>query len=64
MLRQLIRVERLPILRIGRRVLIPRQAIEALVAEVCGEARGTTGPIAWEESIATGEPSPARERRR
>ena len=64
MLRQMIRVERLPILRIGRRVLIPRQAVEALVAGACGEPRGTPGPIAWEQSAASGEPSPARERRR
>jgi hypothetical protein len=60
----MIRVERLPILRIGRRVLIPRQAIEALVAGVCGESGGTPGLMAWEERAATGEPAPARERRR
>ena len=37
MLRQMIRVEQLPILRIGRRVLIPRQAVESLVAGACGD---------------------------
>ena len=64
MLRQMIRVERLPILRIGRRVLIPRQAIEALVAGACGTSRDTTGPSTWEERAATAEPASARERRR
>ena len=35
MLRQMMRTGQLPILKIGRRVLIPRQAVEQLVAEAC-----------------------------
>jgi excisionase family DNA binding protein len=35
MLRQMLRTGQLPILKIGRRVLIPRQAVEQLVAEAC-----------------------------
>jgi excisionase family DNA binding protein len=34
-LRQMIRIGQLPILKIGRRVLIPRQALEALVSDAC-----------------------------
>ena len=39
MLRQMIREKQLPILRLGRRVLVPRQAVEALVAGVCEESQ-------------------------
>lgn len=35
MLRQMIRSGQLPILKIGRRVLIPRQGVEQLVAAAC-----------------------------
>lgn len=35
MLRQMMRTGQLPTLKIGRRVLIPRQAVEQLVAEAC-----------------------------
>jgi excisionase family DNA binding protein len=43
MLRQIIRAGRLPILKIGRRVLIPRQAVEQLVAEACIDREGSSG---------------------
>ena len=39
MLRQMIRDRQLPILRLGRRVLVPRQAVEELVAGVCDESQ-------------------------
>jgi excisionase family DNA binding protein len=42
MLRQMMRTGQLPILKIGRRVLIPRQAVEQLVAEACGGRSGNS----------------------
>jgi excisionase family DNA binding protein len=39
-LRQMMRVGQLPVLRIGRRVLIPRHAVVDLVAGVNGDAHG------------------------
>jgi excisionase family DNA binding protein len=41
MLRQMIRDRQLPILRLGRRVLVPRQAVEGLVAGVCEESQSS-----------------------
>lgn len=43
MLRQMMRTGQLPILKIGRRVLIPRQAVEQLVAEACIGRDGSAG---------------------
>ena len=43
MLRQMMRTGQLPILKIGRRVLIPRQAVEKLVAEACIGRDGSAG---------------------
>jgi excisionase family DNA binding protein len=43
-LRQLIGRGQLPVLRLGRRVLIPRSGIEAMVAEAASAQRGVASP--------------------
>ena len=40
-LRWLINSGQLPVLRVGRRVLVPRQAVETMVAQVCSTTVNT-----------------------